>query len=494
VKAAAFSDDGRQIATARESIALAHPRPGWAEQELEDIWTAVCRCTTALTSSLPQAHWRAVGLAAQGDGCWLLDEALRPVGPSPVWLDGRAGAIVGEWQRDGTAESFFRLTGNVIFAGATPALLHWCQAERGSMLDASSWLLSCADAIAALLTGQVATDPVSASRGVARPAEPGWSTQVADLLGIDGRWAQLGPAVSPVVGGRGPVTPGAAEATGLTAGTPVLAATIDVLATMVGAGLRRPGDSMVVLGTSAMSIALTPELLMQPETGFNLPFVAGGWARIMATSAGTTNVDWAAALLGLPGPDPIGQLLALAAQAPAGAGGVVFLPYTAEGGERAPFVRPAARASLSGLDGGFGRADLARAVLEGVALSIRHCHQFLPTSKCPLAVAGGGARSELWCQIVADVLARDVVQLEGTEPGTRGAALLAAADPGSGRSLESVQAAWVHPGRTFSPGADAATYDTLFDVYLATVEAQTPTWELRAATTWPLERPQPALE
>jgi len=215
----------------------------------------VCRCITALTSSLPRlAGGCRAGRA--GDGAWLLDETLRPVGRL------RCGSTVGPEQSSGVAARWNSLIvfpadrPNVIFAGATPALLHWCQAERGSMLDASRWLLSWCGRHRGPLTGQVATDP-SAPVRLAVPTEldgaPGSQICWASTTGGPG----LAPPVAPVVGLRGAVTPGG-EGNRPDGGDARARRHHRRAGDDGWCRLRQAGDSMLVLATTAMSTRSHP--------------------------------------------------------------------------------------------------------------------------------------------------------------------------------------------------------------------------------------------
>jgi len=160
------------------------------------------------------------------------------------------------------------------------------------------------------------------------------------------------------------------------------------------------------------------------------------------------------------------RLTDLANAAPPGARGVLYLPFIAEGGERAPFVQPAARAGFIGLTSSVDRPVLARAVMEGVALAIRHCHSFLPSAEGTTRLTGGGARSRLWCQMVTDLLGRPVVRIEIDEPGALGVAMAAATELGDLPSLPEAIDRWVGRGETFEPGPSAATYEALYGVYV----------------------------
>jgi sugar (pentulose or hexulose) kinase len=332
----------------------------------------------------------------------------------------------------------------------------------------------------------VVSDPVNRARGVTDAGLPGWSHSLAAALGI-ADWSRLYPPVSASIGPRGTITEGAARQTGLPVGLPIMAAMLDAAASLLGAGIAQPGDALTVLGTTALSAVVAEGPVWEPEMiGFNWPMPTRGWARNLASMAGTTNADWAARLLGFRGRGGAARLAALAEGAPAGAGGCVFLPFTAPGGERAPFVKPSACAGFVGLNAETSRAILARSVLEGVALAIRHCYASLPPAKAPVRITGGGSRSRAWCQIIADTLGREVIRVDVEEPGATGVAMAAAAAIGDITSVATAAEDWVRLGERYRPTEAARIYDALYRLYTHAIDSQSKLWDERATTSWPI--------
>lgn len=485
IKASAFDDAGDLVTTARESVSIVRRHAGWAEQDPLAVWRAVARCVRRVAAANLANEWRAVGVAAQGDGCWLVDEDLRPVAPAALWMDGRAAQLVESWVAEGTDRAYFAATANVPFPGAVPALLRWYEIHEPETLRRARWLLSCADWVVARLTGSVTTDHVNAARSVRDTGHAGWSPTLAASIGL-GDWSHLLPPSSPSAGLRGAVTPPAARETSLPVGLPVMAASLDVAATMVGAGAAVPGDAVTILGTTALSAVVSEQPVLTPDMiGFNTAMPWAGWARSMAAMAGTTNADWAAQVLGLRGSGADHRFFDLAESAPPGAGGALFLPFIAPGGERAPFVQPAARAGFFGLDASADRATLARAVIEGVGLAVRHCHAFLPHSSDPVWITGGGARSRMWCQVIADLLRRPVVRADVSEPGALGIVMTAAVALGDRAWQSTTMERRIQRGQTFEPGPAADAYDELYSLYVRVIADHRELWDIRAKTVWP---------
>jgi sugar (pentulose or hexulose) kinase len=247
--------------------------------------------------------------------------------------------------------------------------------------------------------------------------------------------------------------------------------------------VTRPGESIVVLGTTALIASLTPEPVWEPwGVGANLPLdPLHGWLRTLATMAGTVNLDWILGITGYPtGADA--DLQQELAHTQPGAGGVVYLPFISPGGERAPFVKPNARGSFHGFGVETTRADLVRAVLEGVAFAIADCARFVPMGEAPVRLTGGGSRSELWCGILASALGRPVVVVAGDDLGALGAAMSAGVATGVFPTFEDAGRRVARLGQQFAPVPEvAALYQSHFQLYQELVSTQLSWWDHRAA-------------
>lgn len=281
------------------------------------------------------------------------------------------------------------------------------------------------------LTGRLAADPTEAAVAPGDARLRDRSPEMMRLFGLEKAVGLFAP-VAPSETIAGTVTEAAAEATGLRAGTPVAIGAGDVAATVIGAGALAPGTAVTILGTTCLNgVVLDRPSFEPPDLGLLFTLPGDAWMRTMVNVAGTTNLDWALATLApdlAALADPWSALEAQIAPLPVGSEGVTWLPYLSESGIIAPIVSPSARAGFAGLAPRHGRAHLLRAVYEGVALSIRDCFDALGRRDdiTEIVLCGGGGRSRLWTQMIADALQRRVVVPSGTEFGARGAALLAA--------------------------------------------------------------------
>ena len=468
VKAVAFAPDGEVLRVAARPTETRTPAPGHAEQDVEAvIAAAAATLREAASGEAPEL----VGVTAQGDGVWLLDGDGRPVRPAILWCDARAAGVVDRWMEDGTAEWVYRRSGNMLFPGAAAPVLAHLQAHEPAALAAAATAGYCKDAIAQRLTGVRATDVSDASLPFFDTRARRYDPTLLDLYGL-GRLTHLLAPVDPSPAPLRPVTAAGAAVSGLPIGTPIHAGPFDLCATAIGAGLERPGDALVIVGTTLGCGVLTDRV----ETGG----VAAGmllcmprpdrWLRVMPAMVGTPSVEWLLALTGTRRE----EIDALLDESPPGANGVVCLPLLSPAGERAPFVDPAARGQFVGLSLESTRADLLRALCEGVAYAARHCLEAAGLGASGRVVlGGGGVRSQGWRQILADVLGRPVLLARQPETGARGAAMAALDAAGSDYDREE----WTRPDGVVEPdAATAARYDAGYVFYRDRLEAARGNW------------------
>lgn len=449
VKAVRFGPDGRAQQAASEPTAVRAPQPGWSEQDMDEVWAAVRRVVREVAPD--DGLVDAVCTTAQGDGCWLVDEAGRPARPAVLWNDARAGAVVDAWERDGLLAEAFRVNGSYGNAGLASAQLAWLRAADDPGLARARTLLSCGSWVHLQLTGQRALHESDAGNPFLDARTGAVAQDVLDRLGVG--WAvDLLPEVLDGTSAPAPLLPGAADELGLRAGTPVVLGPYDVPATALGLGAVVPGDGFAVLGTTLCvgSTADGPGLERDPS-GMSLRIgYPDRWLLAYATLAGTEVLEWARQLLGLPGAADLVRL----ATDEAGAGRQeppLVLPYLSPAGERAPFRDPLAAGAVLGLRLGHGPADLARGVLEGLSLAVRDCLLASGAAPASLAVCGGGARSAGWCAMLADATGLRVVAAEQDQVGALGAVRAGELATGRLRDLDQVAAAGGGTGRVHEP-------------------------------------------
>ena len=240
-----------------------------------------------------------LGITAQGDGLWLLDREGRQVRPPILWSDARAAAIVTEWMASGVAERAFRRSGNMLFPGAAAPLLAYLQREEPASLRAAATAGYCKDAILQRLTGARATDVSDASLPFFDPRTRTYDEELLALYGVS-QWRGLLAPVDPSPAPLRELSEAGAALTGLPAGTPVHAGPFDLCAAMIGAGVQRPGDGLVILGTTLGCAVLVDQVETDgPPAGMLLCMPERDrWVRVMPAMVGTPSLEWALALTG----------------------------------------------------------------------------------------------------------------------------------------------------------------------------------------------------
>lgn len=403
LKAVALTASGEAVAEASADYPLHTPRPGWTEQDPADWWAAAQRALAELVARVGAEHVRAVAPSGQMHGLVALDERGEPVRRALLWNDQRTGDAVQEMvERVGT-ETLVARGGNPPVTGFQLPKLLWLRAHEPDAFTRVRHTLFPKDWITFRLTGEAVSEPTDASGSNAfLLAEGRWDEEVLGALDLD---PGLFPRVAASDAVVGEVTQAAAAATGLRAGTPVVAGAGDNAAasTALGLGRHAPETGSVSLGTSGVLFAPLTRPTPEPRGRVHLfAHADGGWNLLGVTLAATGSLSWLQRTLATE--YGVEELVALAAQRPLGANGVVFTPYLA--GERSPFLDPELRGGFQGLSLATDLGDLVRAVLEGVAFSLRDVAAVMQplTGVRHLLATGGGSRSETWRQIVADVL------------------------------------------------------------------------------------------
>ncbi len=464
VKAVAFDDNGNEMAIARQMVPILRVQPGWSEQNMQEVWQAVVLSIREVVASVV-GEVRFLSVTAQGDGCWLIDEAGNPTGPAILWNDGRAAAIAEKWQHDGMLEQAFSINGTAVFPGGQSALLHWLYENDRRRIERSQTTFYCKDWIILNLTGVAATDESDASFPFFDIRKRQYAPEMLRLYDIE--WAQrLLPEVHLDTTPVGRLRPAIAQELGLPAGIPVVAAPYDIAATAIGLGAVQTGQAVSILGTTLCNEVVIDEVDTSGTANGLLicSGVPGRWLRGFATMCGTEALGWLGEFIGDLQPAHITEM---AATVEPGAGGVVFLPYLSPAGERAPFLNPYVRASIFGLSLEQSRPHVARAVLEGLSFVIRECLEATQVQPTELHVCGGGASSSFWCQLLANIVRIPVRTSTANEVGAKGAFFVGLAATGAEVSIESAASKYVKMRRLYEPDASlTGRYEELYHHFL----------------------------
>ena len=442
-RAVLVDEHGTVLASGTEEHAnFASPQPGWAEQDPRDWWrAAVLAIRRALQASgLAAESIAAVGFSGQMHGAVLLDENNEVIRPALIWCDQRTEAQAQELERTIGLGRLIQLTCNPPLTNFTVTKLLWVREHEPKNWQRVRKIMLPKDYVRLRLTGESAIDVADASGTLLLDvAHRTWSNEVLSKTGID---LKLLPKLFESQEICGKLRGAGADATGLPAGTPVVAGAGDQAAGAVGMGITRAGVVSATLGTSGVVFAATDRPSLDPKGRLHTfcHAIPDRWHVMGVTQAAGLSLRWFRDRFGAgtdDGRDPYERLSAEAATVPAGSEGAFWAPYLM--GERTPHLDPFARAAFVGLSASHTRAHLIRAVLEGVAYSLKDTFSIFDKIHVPverIRLGGGGGRSPLWQQIQADVYAHEVEILKAEEGAAYGAAILAGVGSGCWKSVD----------------------------------------------------------
>jgi xylulokinase len=487
-KALLIDPSGNVAAVAATEYPFETPHPLWSEQHPDLWWDAAQRSIRLVIekSGLDAAHIGGVGLTGQMHGLVLLDAAGAVLRPAILWNDQRTQAQCDEIHRRIGREKFIQITGNVALPGFTAPKILWVKENEPEVFARAAQILLPKDYVRFRLTGTLAMDKADGAGTVLMDLRKrDWSEKILAALDLPRAWLPRlyeGPQVT------GALTAEAASATGLKPGTPVVAGGGDQAAQAVGVGAVREGIVALTLGTSGVVFATTDGAFIEPQGRLHAfcHSVPGKWhlMGVMLSAGGSLRWyrDTFAPGMGYE------ELLAPAAEVPAGSDSLIFLPYLT--GERTPYPDPLARGAFVGLTVRHGKAHCTRAVLEGVAFGLKDSFGLMKAAGLgkieQVRVSGGGAQSPLWRQILADVFGAELVTVNTAEGAAYGAALLAGVGTGQWPDVESAcEAAVQVTGRVSPRQENARAYDRLYAQYRELYPALKPIFTHLSLTTQP---------
>jgi xylulokinase len=468
-KAVVWNSSGHPISQARATFELDHPRPGYAEQNPEDWWTATTAAIRRAVQTVDRERVSALCITHQRETFACLDRAGEPLRPAMIWADTRATEQVRKY---GTPE-VHRITGKP--PNPTPAWykLLWLAENEPETLRHTASVLDVQGFLVNRLTGEFRTCWASADPlGVVDLTTFDYSDELLSAAGL--HRDQFPDLVAPgeVIGS---VTEAASKVTGLPPGLPVVAGIGDGQSAQLGCGITEPGTAYLNLGTGIVSGTFSRTYASDVRFRTLAAGIPRGYTLETFIGGGTYNIRWFVEkfagvdtkVLGLElAPEQV--LEAAADMLPPGSEGLLALPYWT--GALTPYWDHDARGALIGLTGIHGKAHVYRAILESLAFEQRFLYAGLedalgePVSR--IIALGGGSRSRIWCQIVADVLQRRVEVVSEPESTCLGSGVLAAAAVGIHPSIEAAAEAMTGTSRSFEPDErNTGAYDRLYEVY-----------------------------
>ncbi len=468
VKALLVDLNGDVQGSANTEQPLSTPHPLWSEQDPADWWSGAVSSIrqvlkeTGVTGSQVQG----VGLTGQMHGLTMLDSGGQVLRPAILWNDQRTKDQCDEIRARLGKQRLVEITGNDALTGFTAPKILWVKENEPHIYQKTRHILLPKDYVRYKLTGDFAMDKADAAGTILLDIKTRqWSDEMLRSLEIPAEWMPKvyeGPEIT------GGISEAAARETGLKAGTPVIAGGGDQAAQAVGVGAVQPGIVALTLGTSGVVFATTDQPFIDPEGRLHAfcHSVPGRWhlMGVMLSAAGSLRWfrDTAAPNLSYD------ELTEGAKSVPPCSEGLLFLPYLT--GERTPHPDPLARGAFVGLTVRHNRNHLTRSVLEGVAFGLRDSFELIKSAGLEsirqVRVSGGGAKSELWRQILADVFNAELVTVNTTEGAAFGAALLAGVGTRVWQSVdEACQATVKQTGCTSPQPETAARYDEGYALY-----------------------------
>lgn len=474
VKVILVSTDGQVVGRGSAVYPISRPEPDQAEQSPADWWTAT---KSAIQLAMGQAgavkqDVIAIGLSGQMHGSVFLDRSYRLLGQAIIWPDRRSMSQINEiYQRVGS-DRLIQITGSPVATGFQAATILWLQQRRPELWKNVRYILAPKDYLRWRMTGIISTEPSDGSGTLLFDVNHrDWSTEILDILSIEP--CQLPPVTHSTEFCAG-LARSAAEEMGLLAGIPVVSGAADTACSLLGAGVLNDDTLLVSISTGGQIILPTTEVeidvrgrihtfcsALDPKSG------QAGWYQMAAILSAGMSLQWLRdEVFDLSGQGSFDQMIAWAEEIPPGANGLIFLPYLA--GERSPHMDPLARGMFLGLTAGHGRGEMVRAVMEGVGLACYDAYSVLADlggRPDHIIMAGGGASSPLWRQIVADIFNLPVQPLMVKEQSAMGACLLAGAGIGVIDLAEAAQK-WAVYGPVVEPRADLGSrYATLLTIF-----------------------------
>jgi xylulokinase len=453
-RAVVIDEGGRLAAQANaEHIPFASPQVGWSEQSPDDWWRGACKAISSVLEKVPAEEIGGVSFSGQMHGSVFLDQTDAVIRPALLWNDQRTADQV-NWLRKTIGDArMIDMVANPAVTGFTLPKLLWLRENEPENWARVRTVLLPKDYVRFGLTGEKVCDVADASGTLMFDVRKRrWSSEMLEAVGID-------PAILPrsveSVEAAGVVSDAAANATGLKAGTPVFAGAGDNAAGAIGAGLVSPGTLGATIGTSGVIFVVTDQPTLDPKGRAHslCHAIPGRWHMTGVTLAAGYSLKWFRDTFAAG--TSYDELTAEAEKVPPGSDGLIWQPYLM--GERSPHMDPNARASFTGITGSHGRGHFVRAIMEGVAFSLRDSidtFRLLGVAVNEIRLGGGGATSPLWRQIQADTYGQPVSTLAADEGAAFGAAILAGVGGGVWPSVDAAVRETIKIDQTIEPNAD----------------------------------------
>ena len=489
IKAVLFDTKGNEIMKQGYPLTPICPVENWFEEDAHEIWTKAKLCISTITDKISKESIIGLGITAQGDGLWMINENGEPVRNGCCFCDGRAGEQFARWNQDGTSRKVFDLTGTRLFTGNQCCILKWMDEHEPASLSRAKYIMHLKDYLFYKLTGKVTTEVTDQSLIFLNMKTGRYDDRLFELYGLQ-KYRSKYPPIKTAAENKAYIAPEIAGKLGLGVNTLVTSGPMDVAACALGAGVVQKGHCCSIIGTAALhEMVIEDPCADQIYSGMTVfHAVSGKYLRLMASLAGTPNQDWVLNTLGgglkqeakEQGKKVYAYLDEVVSSVPIGARGVMYHPYLLAGGERAPFTDPNARASFTGISVKNTLGDILRACFEGVAYAMLDCYLHMPLEVEQITLCGGGVKSSVWSQILADAVGKKVVTVKGEELGAKGTVIHNAVVQGIYKDYQQAIEETVAPEKVYECNMENhGKYLKYYKLYKKTYENLMETWKLR---------------
>lgn len=487
IKAVLFDFEGHELFISSVDNEVIKLNRTWNEQDMEQLWRNLKACLKDLTakSGIDPEEVAGIGLSAQGEGLWTLDKDGVPVRNAMLWNDGRAADLIGMLKSE-HEDLYNRIkleNATYIKPGSTLTLIRWFKENEPELYAKTKTIFTCKDFVRYRMTGNLNWEMTDASCSCLDMANKCYSEDIFELMGVKDVIEKLPPLMGATDKG-GELKEEVAREVGLCPGTPVSGGMLDIVATAAGAGAVKENSVCTILGTTGMNfITLSEYVADLAINGWEMHMEHGKLIKGQGMMSAMPNQNWL--LQELFGEEKLtGEVFArinekVSGMKP-GEGGLLYLPHIDPSGERAPFFNPDACAQIMGIKTTTTKYEVLHAVMEGVCLGIRDCLSFA-TGKLPIYLTGGGAKSEVWRQMIADVTGREVMISDSTELAAKGAAMSAGIMAGVFKAGEDAEK-FCNIKCIVSPREEyTLRYDELYKAYKKAQENAADFWKWRTS-------------
>lgn len=488
IKAVVMDLNGNEIYKKAFNLTAICPRQDMYEESMDEIWNNAYLALKDVAAHFEKKQIVGIGITAQGDGLWLIDKDGNPVRNGCCFCDGRAGEIVDEWVAEGVCDRLFSATGTWLFSGNQNGIVKWMERNEPEALAKAAYCLHLKDYLFYKLTGKITSDATDQSLVFLDQKKRDYSEEAFEICGL----AQYRSKYPPVLSAKENafrIKEDLAKELNLNPDILVTSGPMDVSACALGSGVTEPGDCCSIMGTAALhEMVIDTPLCDSVRSGMTVSHVMENrWLRLMASLAGTPNLDWVINTLagGIKQEaaskriNVFSMIENMIQSVPVGSHGVMYHPYLLAGGERAPFTDASAKASFTNINVTHTTADILHSVYEGVALAMMDCYKHMPYPMKKITVCGGGAGSAYWCQMFSDAMGMELITVNGEELGAKGVVLNNAVVQGYYADYESAVRSTVTVRDHYYPDMKKHDqYEQLYQLYLEISQALRKSWKL----------------